>query len=145
MKSELRSNWEVDRDIPGPFPLLPIPIMFIIDPLLMLFMSGGTYGLMDCPISMLLIVGKVILPGDMALFHLFMHASVSSSLTPGVPGIPDELVTLQDADESMVTSSTGELAKVVIMPQMYWSTSNPSRYAVLLHTGHRHAPLSQFI
>lgn len=118
MKSgELRSNWDVDRDIPDPFPLLPMPIMFIIDPLLILFISGGTYGLIDCPMSMLFIVGKVILPGDMALFHRFMHASESSSLTPGVPGIPD--VTRHDADESMVTSSTGELAKVVMIPQMY--------------------------
>lgn len=87
---------------------------------------------MDCPISMLLMVGSVMLPGDMALFHRFMHVSDSSSLTPGVPGIPDEFDALQDAEESMVTSSTGEFARVVMIPQMYWSTSSPSKYAVLL-------------
>lgn len=117
---ELKSNWEVDLDIPEPLlPLLLMFIIFIIEPLLMLFMSGGTYGLMDCPISMLLIVGRVILPGDIALFHRFIHVSESSSLTPGVPGIPEELVALQEAEESIVTSSTGELARVVIIPHMY--------------------------
>lgn len=134
--------------MPGPLlPLLPMPIMFIIEPLLMLFMSGGTYGLMDCPMSMLLMVGRVILPGDMALFHRFIHVSESSSLTPGVPGMPEPCMALHDADESIVTSSTGELAFcwVVIIPHIYWSTSSPSKYAVLLQTGHRHAPLSQFI
>lgn len=97
-------------------------------------MSGGTYGLMDCPISMLLMVGRVILPGDMALFHRFIHVSESSSLTPGVPGMPEPCMALHDADESIVTSSTGELAFcwVVIIPHIYWSTSSPSKYAVLL-------------
>ena len=82
---------------------------------------------MDCPMSKLLMVGKVMLPGDMALFHRFMQVSESSSLTPGVPGIPEELDALHEAEESMVTSSTDELARVVMMPQIYWSTSNPSR------------------
>lgn len=50
-----------------------------------------------------------------------------------LPGALEEPpTTRQEAEESMVTSSTGELAELVMMPQMYWSTSRPSNTAVLL-------------
>ena len=44
----------------------------------LLFISGGIYGDMDCPISQLCVVGMFILPGDMAL-HLFFLSLSSSS------------------------------------------------------------------
>lgn len=95
-----------------------------------LFMSGGMYGLMDWLMSQLFIVGRVMLPGLMALLCLLaLHESLVSS---------SDLMFMelragfQFAAESIVTSSTSEELSVFRMPHIYWSTSRPSNCAGLL-------------
>lgn len=69
------------------------------------------------------------------------HCSGSSSL---ICVLFLTITGFQLAVGSIVTSSNSVLVKECNIPQIYWSISSPSNNAVLLHTGQRQEPRSQF-